>query len=64
MQNKEGKKSGQTHIYNHFTALAGSDLAEQLQDQGLGYVPGQIPHIPKHKHKQTGTENRDGAAHY
>lgn len=35
-----------TYIYYHFTALAGSDLAKQLQDEGLRHVPGQIPHVP------------------
>lgn len=52
------KEDGRTHIYDHFTALAGSDLAKQLQDESLGHVSGQIPHIPKHKHKQTQRENR------
>lgn len=36
----------QTYIYYHFTALAGSNLAKQLQDEGLCHIPGQIPHIP------------------
>lgn len=41
----------QTYIYYHFTALAGSDLAKQLQDEGFCHIPGQIPHIPlKNKH--------------
>lgn len=29
----------------HFTALAGAYLCEDLQDEGLGDIPGQIPHI-------------------
>lgn len=41
----------QTYIYYHFTALAGSNLAEQLQDEGLCHIPGQIPNISlKNKH--------------
>lgn len=35
-----------TYVDNHLAALAGSDLCEQLQDEGLGHVPGQVPHIP------------------
>lgn len=38
-----------THIDYHFTALAGSNLCEDLQDEGLGDIPGQIPHIPADK---------------
>lgn len=36
-----------THIYYHFAAFAGSDLAKQLQDECLGHIPGQISHIPR-----------------
>lgn len=35
-----------THINYHFTTLAGSYLCEDLQNEGLGDIPGQIPHIP------------------
>lgn len=38
-----------THVYYHFTALAGSYLCEDLQNKGLGDIPGQIPHIPGKK---------------
>lgn len=44
-------RSGDTHIYYHFTALAGSYLCEDLQNKGLGDVPGQIPHIPTNKER-------------
>lgn len=38
-----------THINYHFTALAGSYLCEDLQNEGLGDIPRQIPHIPANK---------------
>lgn len=41
------EKGVETHIYNHFTAFAGSDLAKQLQDEGFCHVPGQVPNIPE-----------------
>lgn len=34
-----------SRINYHFTALAGSYLCEDLQNKGLGDIPGQIPHI-------------------
>lgn len=34
-----------SRIDYHFTALAGSYLCEDLQNEGLCYIPGQIPHI-------------------
>lgn len=34
-----------SRINYHFTALAGSYLCEDLQNEGLGDIPGQIPHI-------------------
>lgn len=40
-----------THINYHFTALAGSYLCEDLQNKGLGDIPGQIPHIPANKER-------------
>lgn len=44
-----------TYIDNHLAALAGSDLCEQLQDEGFGHVPGQVPHIPANAgHRTTG----------
>ena len=46
---KQDETVKKTYIYYHFTALAGSKLAEQLQDEGLCHVPGQIPHIPSFK---------------
>ena len=47
-EEEAGNGDGLTHIYYHFTAFAGSDLAKQLQDEGFCHVPGQIPHIPSH----------------
>lgn len=35
-----------TYIYYHFTALAGSNLAKQLQNEGLCHISGKIPYIP------------------
>lgn len=32
-------------INYHFTTLAGSYLCEDLHNEGLGDIPGQIPHI-------------------
>lgn len=34
-----------SRINYHFTAFAGSYLCEELQNEGLGDIPGQIPHI-------------------
>lgn len=42
----EPEPNHSTHVDDHFAALAGSDLGENLQDEGLGHVPGQIPHVP------------------
>lgn len=39
-------RDNSTHIDYHFTALAGAYLCEDLQNEGLGDIPGQIPHIP------------------
>lgn len=41
-----------THINYHFTALAGSNLCENLQNEGLSDIPGQVPHIPADKGKE------------
>lgn len=38
-----------TYINYHFTALAGSYLCKDLQNEGLGYIPGQVPHIPANR---------------
>lgn len=40
-----------THVYYHFTTLARSYLCEDLQNKGLGDIPGQIPHIPTNKER-------------
>lgn len=43
-----------THINYHFTALAGSYLCEDLQNEGFCDIPGQIPHIPADKERDGG----------
>lgn len=40
-----------THINDHFTAFAGTDLGEHLQDEGLRNVSGEVPDIPKYHRK-------------
>lgn len=41
-----------TYIKNHFTAFAGSYLLEELQNEGLCHIPGQISHIPTREVKR------------
>lgn len=46
-----------TYINYHFTALARSYLCEDLQDEGLGDIPGQVPHIPAKRSTDGGLES-------
>jgi len=49
---------GRLYLCDHFTTLAGSDLGEELQDQDLRDVPGEVPHVPAGRGVITGTVRR------
>lgn len=56
-----------THIHYHFTAFAGSYLCEDLQDERLSDIPGQVPDIPEHREAdwslcQTGSSTQTKAS--